>query len=460
MANLVLATIAIGSAVRESVDFAKSSLGGEVSLAPDMGKIREAARSQMQSGKITAQDMIGAMTRPSVSKSVADEIAKSEYVKDYSYNISAFADVDDSITLVEGSDDQFGGGGGGMRLDVNGQTAVMTGDLRVSGVNSYAFIPEVESGDMTISSGEYFDESTVDGVMISYDLAVLNDLEVGDKIVLTNVSTEAEVELKIVGIYDVAADNFNANTIYMNVDTAARFLDEDGYNDGDYGVSSVTYFMNNPEQSDDFIAAMNEKYPDLTEDNLALNVNDADYEQMVAPIEGVGSFANTILWVVVIASVAIITLMVTINVKDRRYEMGVLLSLGAKKVNVAGQILTELVLVGTVAFVLSMGTSVFLARAMGSSLLESQVAMSEQESENNFGRPGAMGGGQATSGGGPVSFTQRSNVEAIDEIDVSATAGDYVVLFVAGYLVIIAAMIIPTANVLRFEPKTILTGKE
>ena len=166
------------------------------------------------------------------------------------------------------------------------------------------------------------------------------------------------------------------------------------------------------------------------------------------------------------ASVVIITLIVTINVKDRRYEMGVLMSLGAKKLNILGQVLIELVIVATVGFVLAVPTGTVVAKVMGSGLLDSQLSMNEEQTEQNFGRGqnagnpsiggGMMGGGRNM----PGMNNGASDVETIDEIDVSASVADYVILFMAGYAIIILALVIPSINVLRYEPKTILSGKE
>jgi len=326
----------------------------------------------------------------------------------------------------------------------------------------------VQNDTMKITDGKYFDETTNDQVIVSYDLATSNSLKVGDKISLQNVYDSVAHEVTVIGIYDLTEEqSFGSpeNTIYMNTTTAAKFLSTEAYNDGDYTVQNVRFELNNPEQADAFIAAAKAKFPDMESDSLSLSIDTSAYEQMVGPIESVGNFATTIFWIVVVASVAIITLIVTINVKDRRYEMGVLLSLGASKLNVATQILVELAVVGTVAFVISIGTGTLVARTMSEGLLNNQIAMSEQQSEDNFGRPGAMGGGRQGGGiGQPFAMgggsTNQTNVEAIDSIDVNASPSDYVLLFAIGYGVIILALLFPTWSIVKYQPKTILTGKE
>ena len=254
MANLVLAGLSIKSATQASMDYAKSSLGGEVTLSADMEKLRDDAASESSDSSSSTTETKPTFTRPTISKELADNVASSNYVKDYTYSISSSANLPDGLEAVETTTSQSGPGG--MMDGPGGESTETSGDMTVQGVNSYAFISCVENDEIEISSGEYFDEDSGTGVMVSYDFAEANSLEVGDTIKLTNVSTSGVVESKIIGIYDVSSDNFNANTIYTNIDTAAKFLSTDDYNDGNYSVSNVTYYMNDAGNSDAFVSEM------------------------------------------------------------------------------------------------------------------------------------------------------------------------------------------------------------
>ena len=46
------------------------------------------------------------------------------------------------------------------------------------------------------------------------------------------------------------------------------------------------------------------------------------------------------------------------------------------------------------------------------------------------------------------------------ELDINATPVDFLLLFATGYLVIILALILPSVNIMRYQPKEILAGKE
>ncbi len=471
MANLVLAAITIKSAVAAQMDYAKSTLGGTVTVQADMDAIRETQREKMEAGA-DRKEMFGQMARPQISVTTANKIASySDYVKDYSYEVSASANAGDLDTVERASNvpEMPGGAGGfGSRKD---DDAELDGDITISGVNAYAYISGVKNESMTIKDGTYFDEDTDDSALISYEFAELNELKVGDTFKIKNIYSTDEIELTVIGIYDSSESRADANTIYMNTATAAKFLSEENYNDGDYDVSNANFYMLNSDKADEFVERINSDFPELAENNLKIAVDTSEYDAMSGSIESVGSFATTILVIVIVAAVIIITLIVTLNVRDRRYEMGVLLSLGAHKRNVVAQIATELVIVGTLGFVLASVSGTFLAKSMGQSIIDSQTTASKQQSEKNFGRPGAStsGGSSMPSGGSsdggdfsPKNMKEQimSGREQKIELDINATPIDFLLLFVTGYLVIIFALILPSVNIMRYQPKEILAGKE
>ena len=472
MANLVLAAITIKTAVAAQMDYAKSTLGGTVTIQADMDAIREAQKEEMKNGG-DRKEMFKNMVRPAVTVETANKIAEySEYVKDYSYELSSSANSAD-LEVVESEDNNKMPGGPGDRMRPESSSkSKLDKDITISGVSAYAYISGVQNESFTIKDGTYFDEDSTDKAMISYEFAELNSLKVGDKFKIKNVYTEKTVELEIIGIYDNSDERANANAIYMNTETAAKFLSDDDYNDGKYNVSNVNYYMINSEKADEFVEKINADFKELSENKLKIAVDTSEYDAMSGSIESVGSFATTILIIVIVAAIIIITLIVTINVKDRRYEMGVLLSLGAHKRNIIGQIATELLVVGTLGFILASLSGTFLAKGMGQSILESQIASSTQQSERNFGRPGTQMGGlnngftppetPSDDVGGGRNMKQRlaANRTQKVELDINATPIDFLLLFVTGYLVIILALILPSINVLRYQPKEILAGKE
>ncbi len=84
----------------------------------------------------------------------------------------------------------------------------------------------------------------------------------------------------------------------MNTETAARFMDEDSYADGNYEVSNVKFYVKNSEYADEFVATIEGDFLELDENNLVVVrvlVDTTAYDAMVGPISSVGEFATVIL---------------------------------------------------------------------------------------------------------------------------------------------------------------------
>lgn len=505
MANMLLATVSIKNSVDKSTQYAKEQIGGTVYLQQDMEAFREKMETARESGDTTA------ITPPSIREQLANSIADSQYIKDYTYSVvantnagsykvvetaqnererqfqSALGNARDQVqsqvnqfnTQRDSFNSSQGSSGGTVQMAGPGQTGgngrrpnfnfnfsvnindptLARGDTEVQGINSFSFVSDVENGNMKIVEGKAFDESTKDSVIVSTELAEANKLKVGGEITFKKAADAAEVTYMIIGIYQTSTEDFNYNTVYTNIDGIKKLMTTDQVSK--LTLQNVRYFLTSAGSKDAFLSEINSKYPSIKTDGLKLDIDDSSYKTMVGPIEHVGSFAVTILWIVIAATVAIITLIVVINVKDRRYEMGVLLSIGARRRNILGQIFIELAVVGTVSFMLSLGTSQFLAQKMGEGLLKQQVTSSQKQAEEqtqNQGRgPSASGTVRLFRPGG---IEQSANTQPIEKIDVSAGTKEYATLFGLGYLILVTAMILPSINILRYQPKTILTGKE
>ena len=202
MANLVLAAFIIKSAVSAQMEYAKSTLGGMVSIQADMEAIRENQEAEMAKGG-DRKEMFKEMKRPGVGVATANEIASTytDYVKDYSYELSTSANANSLETVetkgLSGNMGGIGGPGGMMGGPSFGQQnsdSTLDADITISSVNAYAYVDGVENETITIKDGNYFDEESNDAVMVSYEFAELNGLKVGDSLKLKNIYLEVYSE--------------------------------------------------------------------------------------------------------------------------------------------------------------------------------------------------------------------------------------------------------------------------
>lgn len=452
ISNLVLSAISIKNATTESMNLAKKSLGGEVSLSMNMEKLRNNFMDNKEEPSIddkkeNMEKMHDKMDESNITKSDVDKLKNIKYVKDIKYTFSVNGE-ESSFQLYNNSTEENGENKDFPKRDN------MNNSLQIEAINTFKLQDDYVNKTIELTGGEAFDEDDNDTVIISYELANSNNLSINDKIKVKD-SSGNEHELTIIGIYqNTDSRGFNNyNKIYINTSTGEKFLSEDDYNNGNYKVSSAVFYLDNPENSDKFISKAKKLITDLDDRYLKLDIDKESYEQMVSSLEGVSKFSNTILIVVVLASIVVISLMVINSLKDRNYEIGVLLSLGEKKKKIVGQFIIELILIATISFILSIGSSSLISQKLADTVLESQ---NKVENKMNDSRQGGRGNDFS-----PFNMNKgKSNVKVIDEIDVNVNKEDIGLLFIVGYGIIFISMIVPSIKIINSDPKDILSRRE
>lgn len=472
VANLIITTIAIKNSADESVEFAKQSIGSEVTLSIDMQGLRQNLRNGGTSSTGTRQGI----EIPEISIEDALSIANSKYISSYSYGFDAYANVKDMDTVesemekmgeVEVPNDAISGttngrgqmpGNGNFTMNMGDfRQNLVAGDVTIEATNSFSNLSGVKSGTLELVNGEASSLDEENTVIVSYDFAELNELTVGSEITLIHTESEQEITLTVVGIYEnseTGNDMRNmlmnsSNTMYVNLSTGEKFMTEEKYNEGNYGIDSCVYYLTEPENYEVFVEEAETKV-DLEANNLKLSIDESTYQRMVGSIESIGNFSQIILVVVIFASVLLVTLIINAQIKERNYEMGVLLSLGEKKAKIVGQIAIELVVIATVAFVLSTFTGTLISNVIGDNLSATQQDLRQEQMDYASGgmyRPGMS------------AQNNQTEVESVD-IDVSVGVTECLILFGLGYVISLLAMILPAVNIFRYDPKNILTRRD
>lgn len=455
----VLSGLAIQSAAQKSSELARQELGGSATLQVDRQKQME---KQQDSGEKRSFE-----STP-IKVSDANKLAALDHVKSYNYTTSASANAGnfDAIESSSSSDSSSsssssnaknsqGGGQGGPQM--------VQADLSIEGVISTALVDDFSDGDSKITDGRAITKSDVGKkvTVINETLAEENDLSVGDSITIESATDEdTTVKLKIVGIYkttssgDDQAQNFSFlnpyNKLYTPY-TATAALKGDDYKNT---IDSAVYYMDDAKNMDTFVKAAKKTSIDF--DTYTLNTNDQLYQQMVGPIENVASFSKNVVYLVSVAGAVILGLIVMMSIRERKYEMGVLMAIGEKRWKLIGQFLTEILIVAVIAIGLASVTGNLVANQLGNQLLSQQISSSTDSTQTASGQMPGGGGGM----GGKMFGHSSSNVDVIDSLNVAVSMNDMLILGGIGILIAIIATLLPSISVLRLHPKTILTKQE
>lgn len=361
------------------------------------------------------------------------------------------------------------------------------GDFKLTGFSSDAAMEDFNTGVSTITEGSMFDENTSDMVcVISSELATYNSLSVGDKITLSNLKDEEETyELEIVGIYknsnsSNSMSTGNANDPANEILTSSNVVDlivgesEDSQEEEDKRLSSSvtgSYVFADMDGYDGFEAYLTKKEGG----KYVLTSSDvASYEASLVPLENLKSFATAFLWVILAIGAIILVVLNMFNIRERKYEVGVLTAIGMHKGKVALQFMLEIFIVTIFAILIGTGIGAATSVPLTNKLLESQVQQqesSESSQQANFGRengqqqgPGMQQGPGQQMGSSQGKFSKGGDIVGpVNYIDSVSYAVDGVVVMQMigiGILLSIISSLIAIVFIMRYQPLKILTERD
>ncbi|EPE8373475.1 ABC transporter permease [Listeria monocytogenes] len=471
---LILSGFTIQSAADKASELAREQLGGTVTLTVDREKQMQAMRDEAASSDSSSTESKPQFESSPIDVSDANELAKLNHVASYNYYsstqalASGFDPIESSGDTTSSNDESSttaetqgpGGGQGGPQM--------VDADLSISGLLDSATSTDFEAGTSELTSGVAITSADKDKnvAMVEENLAEENDWKVGDSFTVTSSDGNTKVTLKIVGIYKTTdsgsdmAQNFSFlnpyNKVYVPYTVANTIKGSDYKNT----VDSAVYTMDDAANISAFEKEA-KKVDSIDWDTFKLDANDTLYQQMIGPINSVASFSKNVVYIVSIAGALILGLLVMMQVRDRKYEMGVLLAIGEKRGKLIAQFFVEILIVALVSFGLAAASSHYVAQLAGNQLLAQQNSSTNETTTSTENRGPGGGGGQ----GGPGGFGQSvsnltKNTEQIKELDIQVTLEDMLKMGGIGIGIAFISVLLPATLVLRMNPKTILTKQE
>ena len=530
IALVIAISACIGLSIRQAAEDAKTSALAGMQVTATISFDRSGAMSQM--GGMMGGMMGGGFDRDQFASMMGgassltleeyEKYAEASSVQDFYYTLTAYfngtdtflpvsdetsSDSDSADDDAEESDDESedsdfpsdfpGGMMGGMMGGI-----FSSGDFTIVGYSSDSAMTAFVSGNASIlEGGSMFEEGTNEYVcVISEELAIYNSLSVGDTITLVNPSLESETyTLTISGIYtssqtnDFSMSMFGtsqdpANQIYMSANTLQAILDaseennttltdEDSGRESDSmitGTLSATYTF---ADVDDYYA-FEEEVRDLglDEDYTVSSSDISAFESSLAPLNTLSTMAGWFLLVILLIGGVILVVLNIFNVRERKYEVGVLTAMGMKKWKVAAQFMCEILVVTMIAVIIGASVGAVSSVPVTNALLEGQVASQnaqQDQMDQNFGRPGNMGGGfpggmsgmpsdmpSDIGGNNPFESMFSGAADYITEVDSAMNLTVVFQMIGVGLLLTLIASAASVLFIMRYDPLKILANRD
>lgn len=460
---VISSATAITLAIRNSANSLINSYQQSYEVTATIGINRETMKDNMKMDRDTSdeeknknkENMIDIFS--SISSLTTEEIENygdSEYVKNYYYQTSIgvnSADIETvNMTTNDDSSTQEHGLADNNKQNIENQT---NSDFTLVGYSSLEGMEEFISGKYSIISGEVDNNLESDSCVINSELATFNNIEVGNTITLIDPDNDSNtITLTVSGIFEETSTNneamsmftSSANTIITNINIVNKLITN---NEDMQATTTPTFILTSKDIISDFKQELTEK--GLSE-YLSVSTNLDEVESATSTISNVSNFATTFLIITLLIGSIVLFIINMINIRERKYEIGVLRTIGMKKSLLTFQFISELLIVAIISLVIGASIGSALSVPVSNSLLEQEITSNNEKTEaidENFGR-------------GEDKKIEHINgiatIEAFDSIDAVVDIKVLAQLFIIGILLTLISSSAAMISIQRFSPLTIL----
>lgn len=232
------------------------------------------------------------------------------------------------------------------------------------------------SGRFELVEGSHITEDVSNGLILSKNCAEKNGLKLGDKVSGINDpnNNDPEVDMEIVGLFDVVADKedeanmYDAATLWDYTDYAFCSFNAMkemavNYEDGNK-LTEAHFFVEDAAQLDNVIAEV-QNISSINWDHFIISTNDEVYQNISSALSDTETLITTLIVVITVVSMVLIILILSMSTRSRKRETGILLAVGIAKPAVILQYVLETLLIAVVAFPLAYLSSKQVAGVLG-----------------------------------------------------------------------------------------------
>lgn len=305
--------------------------------------------------------------------------------------------------------------------------------------------------------GRHIKEDDDHVVLISTAIAEKNNLKLGDTITVQCCYDSGEypdVELKVIGIYEYKEDTDSFHT--TSTDKRNRLIidhkamqeimqrDEIQYDNG------IDFYVDDPgemERIAEKIQAL-----DLDWDCFRLTVDNSAYEVVAASLTAMQNLIVCLIAGCIVVSVGILVLILSMWIKQRRHETGILLSIGITKGRIIFQYVVEVLMIAVVAFGMSYFAGSLVSQGI-SDVIFNQVAESQPIPEIEVPDDGS----EYLDITGQYIPYDTSNMETVESVQVDVSPNNLLYIYIFGTLLIAFSVSAASVTVIQMKPKKILS---
>lgn len=206
-----------------------------------------------------------------------------------------------------------------------------------------------ESFPVTVKHQGYMSNNTkvmtfiIAGIYENYMTVGMGDIDRSEQPIEIYVSTQTMIEMSML--------NMNAETDLVPI-----------------------FYLKNPDLLEAYTKELREK--GLPEEIL-VKTDEASYKKVVGPVEGMTKIVTTFMMIFVLIGCVVLLVVSMLNIRERKYEIGVLRAMGMSKTKVSLGLVYESLIIALICLVIGLGSGAAAAQPIADILLEKQIAATE-----------------------------------------------------------------------------------
>lgn len=480
--GIILTVIAISSCVALSIKNAADSVVENEKSSNDIIATLSMDRQNLQkdfkknssannttSGNNTESPKDFMANIPTLTVDMIKNYGNSNYLKNYYYTAQISMNSSNISKVTNENTNNSNNNAPGNVNTLNNTKSGESDGFKLVGYSSLDAMSEFVNGTYKISNGSMFDISATDSpCVISNELADKNSLSVGSTILLTDLNDSTKAyNLKVVGIYTDSSENsddkFSMFSMAANqILVPSSIVENIANNDSNIKIQVTPEFvLNSGDNIDEFKSELTSK--GLSNYYTVLTNKDS-VESTVKPIENLSSYTSIFLIIVLIIGAIILFILNMINIKDRKYEIGVLRAIGMKKHLVLSQFLIESMIITLISLIIGISAGSIISVPTANYMLKNEIASQQSSQENvsqNFGgKSGTQMNRMQQRGGNIISkFGKNSNTNYVDKINAVVNVKVVLELAGIGILLTLISDSVSMIYIAKYSPLKILSSR-
>ena len=244
---------------------------------------------------------------------------------------------------------------------VTGEQVVMREDLpgylgnavMLQAISNVGKDPLFRSEVFKVIEGKNIAREEAGKVLVHEALAKKNQWKVGDKVSLKVLGEEKELELFIQGIftgkkqekYTGMSSDFSENMMFADYTTTTQIFGKKKL------VTSLKILVADSEKLASLKTELNKK--SVQPEDYEVIEEENQFSEMVESLDMVRQMIFMMIMAVIGAGITVLSLVLILWVRERMYEIGILVAIGRSKMKIVGQFILELVLTSLPAMILA-----------------------------------------------------------------------------------------------------------